>query len=145
MSSCSSSRSIPDYSKSALEPLLAIKGCLESSDIDSFNVEIENRWGGVDVVTANIEKNSKGVKLDSQTMSSSGRQTDTVLFFPDREFLERIDYEIEVSDMKFSLAGVVQNIKITYNNTSEVFYTKRGLGLLSLLQKGESNTVKNLE
>ena len=143
LSSCVSKKSIlPDYSKSAYEPILVIKKQVEKTKC-KFNVEIINRHNETYIVNSKIEVENDSVKIESYSKNNSYlTQSDTILNFSKIDFLKILDAELKKSDSQIILAGNYQDIKISTTDSTNLFYTRQSWGIINILEKGKSNLMK---
>jgi len=143
LTSCKSKKSLlPDYSKSAYEPILSIKEHIENSEKE-FNVEIKNSHGGNYVVYSKVNVGQDSVRIENDILNNFyGTKSDTILTFVKTDFIKLLDTELSYADTQIRIAGNYQDIRITVADSTNVFYTRQGLGIMRVMEKGISNMRK---
>ena len=127
----------PNYSENASVPILLIKKQIEKVQGD-FNVEIKNSHGGNYVVYSKIDVGKDSVRINNKIHNNFyGTKSDTILNYLKKEFIEKLNYELKVADRQIKIAGNYQTIKISINDSISEFYTRRGLGLMGILEDGQ--------
>jgi hypothetical protein len=136
--SCRSRKSLlPDYSKNAYEPILLIKKQIEKTESE-FNVEIENSHRGNYIVFSQISVLKDSIRINNEIHNNFyGTKSDTILNYLKSDFIEKLDYELRLVDRQVILAGNYQHIKISIKDSISEFYTRKGLGLMGILEDGQ--------
>src|SRR5690554_5142148 len=144
LTSCKSKKSIlADYSKSAYEPILLIKKQIEKTET-GFDVEIKNSHGGNYVLYSKVDVGIDSVRVENDIRNNFyGTKSDTILNFLKTDFIKLLDTELSQADSQIRIAGNYQDIKITIADSTELFYTRQGLGIMSIMEKGKSNMTKS--
>ena len=143
LTSCKSRKILlPDYSKTAYEPILVIKSQIENSE-NEFNVEIKNSHGGNYTVNSKVNVGKDSVRIDNDIRNNFyGTKTDTTLTFSKVDFIKMLDYELTKTDSEIKIAGNYQDIKITIADSTNLFYTRQGFGIMRVMEKGKSDLSK---
>ncbi|MFT5250813.1 MAG: hypothetical protein ACI93P_002556 [bacterium] len=143
LTSCKSKKSLlPDYSKSAFEPISLMKKHIENSEKE-FDVEIKNSHGGNYVVHSKVNVGQDSVRIENDIRNNFyGTKSDTILTFLKTDFIKLLDAELSYADTQIKIAGNYQDIKITVADSTNVFYTRQGFGIMRVMEKGISNTRK---
>ena len=132
----------PDYSKSAYEPILFIKEQIQDGE-GKFDVEIKNSHGGNYVVYSKVDVKKDSVRIENDIRNNFyGTKSDTILAFVKADFIKLLDTELSYADTQIKIAGNYQDIKITVADSTNVFYTRQGFGIMKIMEKGISNTRK---
>ncbi|QIE58653.1 hypothetical protein G5B37_03475 [Rasiella rasia] len=143
LTSCKSKESMfPDYSKSAYEPILFIKDQIQDGE-GRFDVEIKNSHGGNYVVYSKVDVGKDSVRIENDIRNNFyGTKSDTILAFMKADFINLLNTELSYADTQIKIAGNYQDIKITVADSTNVFYTRQGFGIMKIMEKGISNTRK---
>ena len=138
LSSCKTGKSLkPDYSESAYEPILFIKNEVEKNQ-NIFEVKIKNSHGGNYVLTSKVNVEKDSIRLNNNISNNFyGTQSDTTLTLYKADFLKMLNEELQEADFGIKIAGNFQDITITTSDTVKKFYTRQGLELMNLLEKGK--------
>ena len=144
LTSCKTNKFLlTDYSNSAFEPTQLIISNLNNYT-NSFEVEITNSHGGIYVVKSNIELNIDSIKITSRINNNSyGTESDTIMTFTKKEFMEKLNFELLNAEKQIKIAGNYQTIKIINKDLISIFQTRQAFGLMRLLEEGKSNIVTN--
>ena len=140
LTSCKSKKSLlPDYSKNAFEPILLIKEQIENPESE-FDVEIKNSHGGNYIMYSKVDVGKDSMQIENDIRNNFyGTKSDTTLIFKNTDFIKLLDYQLSVLELEGRIAGNYQDIKITIADSSYVFHTRQGLGIMRIMEKGESN------
>ncbi|ALM20545.1 hypothetical protein AAT17_04490 [Nonlabens sp. MIC269] len=134
---------LADYSKSAYEPILLIKKQIEKME-NEFNVEIKNSHGRNYIVYSKIDVGQDSVRIENDIHNNFyGTKRDTVMTFVKNDFIKLLDTELSQADSQIRIAGNYQDIKIIIADSTELFYTRQGLGIMTIMEKGKSNMTKS--
>tara|TARA_R110001583_G_scaffold154090_1_gene305766 strand:+ start:1243 stop:1653 length:411 start_codon:yes stop_codon:yes gene_type:complete len=132
----------PDYSKSAYEPILLIKKQIQDSE-NRFDVEIKNSHGGNYVVYSKVDVGKDSVRIENDIRNNFyGTKSDTIMTFLKSDFIKLLDTELSYAETQIRIAGNYQDIKITIEDSTNIFYTRQGFGIMRVMEKGISNTRK---
>ena len=142
LTSCKSRKALlPDYSKSAFEPILLIKKYIKNSEKE-FDVEIKNSHGGNYVVYSKVNVGQDSVRIENDIRNNFyGTKSDTTLTFSKSDFIKMLNFELTQVDSQLRIAGNYQDIKITISDSAKVFYTRQGFGIMKLMEEGKSNII----
>lgn len=144
LTSCSSSKSfINDYSKSVFEPIQFLKSKIEHSENSQLKVEIINSHNGRFQLNSKIVNDGKHILVTSNVIDISNQQSDTIMTFERNNFIDKLNYEMEVADQQLVIAGNYQTIIIEADSITKTYLTRKAFGMISLLKTGESNYKKN--
>jgi hypothetical protein len=131
-----------DYSKDAYKKILLVKKQIENSESE-FDVEIKNSHGGNYVVYSKVNVGKDSVRIENDIRNNFyGTKSDTILTFLKTDFIKLLDTELNQADSQIRIAGNYQDIKITIADSTKVFYTRQGLGIMRIMEKGKSNMTK---
>jgi len=140
LSSCQVRKStLPDYSKTAYEPIDYIKNAIINSR-DSFQVEIQNSHNGIYAMNSEFKIFNDSIEVNSSTLGLyTGIELDTTMVFTKTGFIKKLEYELERANEEIKIAGHYQTVEIIMADTTKLFYTRQGYGLMNLLIKGKNN------
>jgi hypothetical protein len=140
LTSCKSKKSLwPDYSKNAYEPISLIKKQIENSE-NEFSVEIKNSHGGNYVVYSKVDVGKDSVRIENDIRNNFyGTKSDTILTFLKTDFIKLLDTELSQVNSQIRIAGNYQDIKITIADSTNLFHTRQGLGIMRVMEKGKSD------
>ena len=128
-----------DYSKNASAPILLIKNLIKNSE-PGFDVEIKNSHGGNYIVKSKVNISKDSIRIENNILNNFyGTKSDTIMRFSKADFIELLDFELSNVDLQLRIAGNYQNIKITVSDSTKVFYTRQGFGIMKVMEKGKSN------
>lgn len=138
--SCKSNKSfLVDYSNNASEPILLIKTLIENSQPE-FDVEIKNTHGGNYIVKSKVNMIKDSIRIDNDILNNfSGTKSDTIMTFSKADFLKLLDFELSNVDLQLRFAGNYQYIKVITSDSTNVFHTRQGFGIMRLMKEGKSN------
>lgn len=138
LTSCKSQKSLlPDYSKNAYEPISLIKSQIQKSQSE-FDVEIKNSHGGNYIVNSKVDVGKDSVQINNNIQNNFyGTKLDTTLTFSKTDFIKMLDFELTQVDSQIRIAGNYQDIKITISDSTKVFYTRQGFGIMKLMEVGK--------
>ena len=139
LTSCKSKKAyFPDYSGDAYRAISIVKNEIISDETSIFEVKIRNSHGGYFQVNSVILKLNDSIILKNHINNAfRGIESDSTLIFPKDVFIQKLDYELKIAQRQVKIAGNYQTIVIITEDTSQTFYTRQGLGLMRILQKGE--------
>jgi len=142
LTSCKSKKSLfTDYSKNAFEPILLIKNLIENSEPE-FDVEIKNSHGGNYIVKSKVNVRKDRIRIENIILNNFYEtKSDTIMDFLKADFIRLLDFELSNVDLQIRIAGNYQDIKIIISDSTKVFYTRQGFGIMKVMEQGKSNIV----
>ena len=86
----------------------------------------------------NVRRDS--IRIENDILNNFyGTKSDTIMDFSKTYFIKLLDFELENADLQGRIAGNYQDIKITVSDSTKVFYTRQGFGIMKVMEEGKSN------